>query len=231
VAEFALTFISGTPLEILMRSAEGVEEKLIEVLNDMSPERVWDLSSELSALKASVGLKRGKGSVQLVEALDESLDVAGDFHEFSVEMRSEIESRDFSQMASIFDLTAIGTLAAQDILPHLDEISLPKILLGALSEGLIFLGSRQYVAGAQKIVNARLRIHSLKVYRRLWELPMDFKTHFTEKDVGRLQESLEKFFAELLREDVPPPSKIAVLLQFYTLILAIQIEKTIRALG
>jgi hypothetical protein len=212
-----------------MKRPASVEERLLEVLDDASPESVWNLSSELNALKVRLGPRKGKDTVRLMATVNEALDVAGDFHEFSVEMRSEIESRDFSQMASLFDLTSIGALAAQDMLPGEGGISLPKVLLGALSEGLIFLGSRQYVAGAQKIVNARLRIHSMKVYRRLWELPAGFKKQFTDTEVGELQESLDKFFSELLKDAVPPASKIAVLLQFYSLVLAIRIER-IRAM-
>ena len=213
-----------------MERVDVVREKLTGALKDASPEGLWRLSSELNALKASAGLRKDKKSAQTEEAVEDALDVVRDFHEFSVEMRSEIESMDFSQMASIFDLTAIGSLAAQDILPHLDNLSLPKILLGALSEGLIFLGSRQYVAGAEKIVNARLWIHSHKVYQRLWGLPMDFNRQFTEDNVAEIQKSMDDFFKALLREDLPPPPKIAILQQFYSLILAIRIEKVMMTL-
>jgi len=213
-----------------MERAEVVEERLSSALKDTSPDGLWSLSSELNALNASAGLRKDKKSVQTREAVEDALDVVRGFHEFSVEMRSEIESKDYSQMASIFDLTAIGALAAQDVLPGLDGLSLPKILLGALSEGLIFLGSRQYVAGAQKIVNARLRIHSHRVYERLWRLPMDFKKQFTEENVAELQVSIDEFFKVFLREDGPSPPKVAVLLQFYSLILAIQVEKVMMTL-
>ncbi len=213
-----------------MEGVDVVEEKLTGALKDASPEGLWSLSSELNALKATAGLRKDRKSTQTEEAVEDALDVLRDFHEFSVEMRSEIESKDFSQMASIFDLTAIGALAAQDVLPDLDNLSLPKILLGALSEGLIFLGSRQYVAGAQKIVNARLRIHSHRVYQRLWGLPMDFNRQFTEENVAEIQESMDKFFKALLREGLPPSPKIAVIQQFYSLILAIRIEKVMMTL-
>ncbi|MCJ2556960.1 MAG: hypothetical protein LN415_07645 [Candidatus Thermoplasmatota archaeon] len=213
-----------------MERAEVVDERLSSALEDTSPDGLWSLSSELNALKASAALRKDKKSAQTREAVDDALDVVRDFHEFSVEMRSEIESKDYSQMASIFDLTAIGALAAQDVLPGVDGLSLPKILLGALSEGLIFLGSRQYVAGAQKIVNARLRIHSHRVYERLWGLPMDFKKQFMEENVAELQVSIDEFFKAFLREDGASPPKVAVLLQFYSLILAIQVEKVMMTL-
>ena len=207
-----------------------MEGRLLEVLEERSPESIWRLSSELNALRVRLRMKRGKVSALLIETLDETLDVASDFHEFTTEMRSEIESRDFSQIASMFDLGSIGALAVQDVLPSTGGLSLPKMLLGALSEGLIFLGSRQYVAGAQRIVSARLAIHSHKVYRRLWELPLDFREQFEEGDVGELQESLDKFFAALLKDDVPPASRIAVLVQFYSLLLAVRTWKLVDAM-
>ncbi|MFQ6107027.1 MAG: hypothetical protein ACE5QF_05515 [Thermoplasmata archaeon] len=207
-----------------------MKERLMDILKDTSPGGLWRLSSELNALKARAALRRDKKSAQIEDAVDAALSTARDFHEFSVEMLSEISSKDFSQMASLFDLTSIGALALQDVFPRKEGFSLPKILLGALSEGLIFLGSRQYVAGATRIVNARLRIHSHKVYERLWELPLNYKKQFSEEDVVELQRSLDEFFKEFLREDVSPYPKVAVLQQFYSLILVLQIERVIRTM-
>lgn len=222
---FIAEYLWGT-----MMTSEETKKRLISIMKDMSPESLWKLTGELYALKTALKLQKRRSKERIERAIEDTLDVVRDFYEFNVELQSEITSKDFNEVASMFDLTAIGTLAAQDVITHLNGRLLPTLLMSAISEGLIFLGSRQYVAGAQKIIEARLSIHSHRVYERLWELPLNFKKELSEEEIRKLQASIDEFFEELLRKDLPLLPKVAVLLQFYSLVLVISVERLLLAL-
>lgn len=206
-----------------------VRKRLSEAMEDISRERLWSVSGELNTLKVLERIKK-KPSKEVQAAIQASLEVVEDFLEFLVEVHSEAESADYSEKASLYDLAAIGALAVQDAMPRGEGVTLSNVLLGAFSEGLILLGSRQYVAGAKGIVDARLRIHSHRVYTRLWDLPVEFKKQFSEDDVEALRGSIDSLFDEIGKGDVPTQAKVEVLFQFYSLILAVQIGKLIRTM-
>src|SRR5947199_5819019 len=50
-----------------------------------------------------------------------------------------------------------------------------RFLMSGLSEGLMFLGSRQYVSGSDAVLLASWRKHSTAVRDGLWSLATDFR--------------------------------------------------------
>src|SRR3972149_4769611 len=108
----------------------------------------------------------------------EALDALTRLHRFSSEIRGFSASRAYSEKASLFALGAVGTLAVENVLTA-DKITPMRLLMSGLSEGLMFLASRQYVAGSGAVLAATYETHAVAVQDALWSLAADFRGAFS----------------------------------------------------
>ena len=73
-----------------------------------------------------------------------ALEVAREFHAYLSEIEAKSSAREYSELASMLDIGAVGGVALEN-LAEAGEALLQRMLLGGLSESLMVLASRQYV--------------------------------------------------------------------------------------
>jgi hypothetical protein len=100
--------------------------------------------------------------------------------------------------------------------------------MSSLSEALMFLASRQYVGGAEDVLRGLYRQHASSMYRELWLLATDYRKTLSAYDVKEFQSAIDAFFA--LLEAAPVPARIAVLRQFYALLVMIRAAELLEQL-
>jgi hypothetical protein len=69
------------------------------------------------------------------------------------------------------------------------------------------------------------------MYRELWILATDYRKTLNVGAVRELQQIIDAFFRKLERDDVPDPARIAVLRQFYALLLTLRVSELLDAIG
>jgi hypothetical protein len=136
-------------------------------------------------------------------------------------------ARNLSELATMFDIGAIGVLAVQDVVGG--EASIPKLVLGGLSEALIIMGSTQYIKGDRRMLEAAMDVHLMDLRDRFWALPGRFRGRLSEEDVEEVREGLEGFFAALRREDVPTEARIAIAHQLYRVLAQLELASLVKA--
>jgi len=189
---------------------------------------VWTLRSELLALDAYLRVHPREASEKTRHALERALDLAGTAHAFTSELRGFQGQKEKSEKASWFDLSSIGVLAIENLLTA-DRITVPRILMSALSEALMYLASRQYVGGAEEVLRGLYRQNASSMYKELWTLATDYRKTLTAKDVKEIQAGIDGFFAQL--EAAPLQARISVLRQFYALLLMLRAAELLEGLG
>ncbi|UCC85661.1 MAG: hypothetical protein JSV81_12430 [Anaerolineales bacterium] len=78
------------------------------------------------------------------DAAHRALDVAREFHTYLSEIEAKSSAREYSELASLLDVGAVGGVALEN-LAEAGQSLLQRMLLGGLSETLMVLASRQYV--------------------------------------------------------------------------------------
>jgi hypothetical protein len=75
---------------------------------------------------------------------DRCLELAGQFHRYLVELRTKLTARQYSELASWLDITAVGLVAFEEIIRGTAS-DWRDLLIALASEGAMVLGSRQYI--------------------------------------------------------------------------------------
>ena len=189
---------------------------------------VWALRSDLFALDAYLRVHPREAGEKVRHALTRALELAGTAHAFTSELRGLLGQKEKSEKASWFDLGSIGVLAVENLLTA-DKITLPRVLMSSLSEALMYLASRQYVAGADEVLRGLYRQHASSMYRELWALATDYRKTMSAYEVRELQQGIDDFFARL--EAAPLQARTSVLRQFYALLLMLRASELLEALG
>ena len=207
---------------------KGLRAKVRGIPDRFDDATVMALRSELLAIDAYLRVHPREASERARRALDRALSLAGAAHQFTSELRGFLGQREKSEKASWFDLSSIGILGVENILTA-DRVTVPRILMSSLSEALMYLASRQYVGGAEEVLRGLYRQHASSMYKDLWALATDFRKTLSVYDVKELQSGIDGFFERL--EAAPLQARIAVVHQFYALLLMLRIADLLEALG
>lgn len=75
---------------------------------------------------------------------DHALELARQFYRYQVGLQSKLTARQYSELASWLDITAVGLVAFEAVISG-GASSWRELLIGLASEGAMVLGSRQYI--------------------------------------------------------------------------------------
>jgi hypothetical protein len=216
--------------EELAPFAKGLRVPAKAITDRFSADTVRALRGELFALEAFLRANPKAGGAKVRDALARAANLADTCHALTAELGGFESQKQKGETASLYDLGSIGVLALENILTA-DKITLPRILMNSLSEALMFLASRQYVAGSRDVLASLYRKYSASMYRELWTLATDHRRSMSAKDVRAAQEAIDAFFRRMEAEGVPVEARIAVLRQFYALLMTLRTADLLEALG
>ena len=131
---------------------EGYRTTLRDALSDLNPATLLKLRGELQVVSRWLEVQKEE---PLRKGADAALDAISRFYHFGQEIGGFAASTRSAETASFFDLASVGILAMENVLTA-EKASLMRLLMSGLSEGLMFLGSRQYVAGSEDRKSTRL---------------------------------------------------------------------------
>ncbi len=194
------------------------QEAVTAAFSRMDDAATFRLRSELSAIRAVVGDGKDR---DLAASLDRALEAVGHFHTFASEIKGFVISRDYSEKASLYEVGSIGVLAIENILTA-DEVSLLRLMMSGLSEGLAYLSSRQYVHGSSAVLESIYRNHSATMYEELWSMATEFRGPLDEAAAREVQAGIDSFFAGLGSPGVKVDQRVAALYQLYGILVLIR---------
>lgn len=207
---------------------KGLRVRVKQIPERFDESTTWSVRSELFAIDAYLRVHPKVASEKARQALDRSLSVASRAHEFTVELRGFAKQKDRTEAASLLDLGSIGLLGFENILGA-DRVTLPSVVMSSLSEALTFLATRQLVAGSGEVLDALYRTHAAGLYEELWILATDHRKGLSANDVKEIQSGVDAFFGKL--DLAPVQARIAVVHQFYALLLMLRTADLLEAFG
>jgi hypothetical protein len=163
------------------------------------------------------------------EAAGKALDAVSHFYSFGVEIGGFQRSSKMANQASLFDLASVGVLGIENVLTA-ENRSLMRYLMSGLSEGLMFLASRQYVAGSEAILEGTYKANALVVRDGLWALATDFRSTEDLAAIREARTAIDELFERLNEPGVPINAKVSLLHQLYGLISIVRCAQLLEEL-
>ena len=172
-------------------------------------------------LQVVVRWLEARGDTRRSEAARKALDAISHFYSFGVEMGGFERSSRTASQASLFDLASVGVLGIENILTA-ENRSLMRYLMSGLSEGLMFLASRQYVAGSEAVLEGTYKSNALVVRDALWSLAKDFRATEDLTSIREAREAVDTLFAKLDDPNLSLHLKVSLLHQLYGLVAIVR---------
>ncbi|HEY5539540.1 MAG TPA: hypothetical protein VIL58_08410 [Thermoplasmata archaeon] len=206
--------------------AEGYRTILGECLSQLDAASLVKLRGELQVVSRWLDVRK---KADLKRDADVALGAVTQFCEFGFEIGGSAASRRSAETASFFDLASVGVLAVENVLTA-ETRTLMRFLMSGLSEGLMFLGSRQYVSGSDAVLQAAYRAHSLAVQDALWFLATDLRDPEGLDSIREVRAAIDALFAKFDEPGVPLGTKLALLQQLYGLVAIVRCAKLLEDL-
>lgn len=206
--------------------AESYRSALRRALSSSDPSVLLALRGEIQVVARWL---EAHGLEDAKRFADKALDDLTRFYQFSQEVGGFTASNRAARTASVFDLASVGILAAENVLSA-EKPSLMRFLMSGLSEGLMFVASRQYVAGSQAVLAATFRTHALVVEDALWSLALDLRNLEEIDAIREARVSIDDLFGKLDHPGVPVGTKVVLLQQLYGLVAIIRCARLLDTL-
>jgi hypothetical protein len=189
--------------------------------SDPRPANLMKLRGELQVVSRWLDVRKNDA---LRRSADVALDALSRFYHFGQEIGGFAVSTRSAETASLFDLASVGILALENVVTA-EKPSPMRFLMSGLSEGLMFLGSRQYIAGSDAVLRATYRAHALAVQDALWSLATDFRDPEGLDSIREVRAAIDAVFARFDEPGVPLGTKVALLQQLYALVAIVRCAK------
>jgi hypothetical protein len=187
----------------------SIKNSLVQVLAAPTPASLWQLRGDI--LQAGVPLE-----APLWSTLDQ-------FFEFLNTLSAALSAREYSQLATMLDIGAVGGVALESIFDsNLDEADYWKRLLtGTLSESLMILASRQYVKAFQAETKTVYRAAAWHLQAELWRVSTRAQP---ELNLTERRQMIDELFAPVMDENVGEPLKALLIGRLFLVMLLIQLS-------
>ena len=145
--------------------------------------------------------------------------VVDEFQTFLDDLATSSTSREYSELASLLDISAVGGVVLENVLEKegAEELGL-RLLAGLLSEGLMVAATRQHVKAWGAELDAVYRRSAWFLYRELWRWARELKPDLPAGERRRL---LDRLLAPVHSEETSGLSKATLIgLLFQVLLLS-----------
>jgi hypothetical protein len=153
------------------------------------------------------------------DAARRALDVAREFHAYLSELEAKFSAREYSELASMFDIGAVGVVALEN-LTEAGEALLERMLLGGLGEILMVLASRQYVKAWSREMRPIHMQAAWFLRGELWQLSVTGRPDMSTEERAAL---VDELLAPALDEDAADEVHVALLGRLFQVLLVIHL--------
>lgn len=181
-----------------------IREPLNRVLSEPTPHSLWEFRSHLLAS----GL----------EAESPIWGILQSFHTFLSDLNARMTARQYSQYASLLDISALGGVMLEKVLESESGQELARSLFGTLmSEGLMALGTRQHIKAWEAEMESTFSAAGWTLYEQIWRLSEIAKPELD----GELRKRLvDQLIAPILNVDSSGMLKGVLIGRLFQLVLA-----------
>jgi hypothetical protein len=150
------------------------------------------------------------------KAAGHALEIAGHFFAYLSELQSKITAHNYSELASLLDIGAVGVVALENILSTESESFWQRLVLGGIAEGLMVGASRQYIKAWEAETGL---VHSRAAWyltEALWRASSEMQP---DLDGAQRWQAVHALLAPAHDPEVPAPNKALLLGRIFQMLL------------
>ncbi len=159
------------------------------------------------------------------ESVLKALEVAGHFHSYLGELQSKITARQYSELASLLDIGAVGAVALENILSSGDGDWWRRLVLGGTAEVLMIGASRQYIKAWEAETGPVHIGAAWYLTEALWRVSLRMQP---ELEPEKRLEVVQGLLAPAYDAQVPAPEKAILLGRVYQTLLVAYLAEFLR---
>lgn len=184
------------------------QESLAIVLKQPTPAAVWQLRGDL--------LQAGFAAKHPIWPVIEQ------FYAFLNELSAGMKAHEFSKMATLLDIGAVGGVAIQGVIAGDMPVAdlWKKLIAGSVGEGLMVLASRQYVKGAKAEILGIYNAAAWYLFEALWHVSDQLQPDLLPADRRSL---LDQLLTPILLEETEDGVKMILLGRLYQVLLLVHL--------
>ena len=184
------------------------QESLAMVLTQPTPVALWRLRGDL----LEAGLPANHAVWEIIDP----------FYAFLNALSAGMKAHEFSKIATMLDIGAIGGVAVQGVIEgHMPVADLwKKLLAGSVGEGLMVLASRQYIKSARAEIIGVYHAAAWTLFTALWEVSAQLQPDLTAADRRSL---LDQLLAPVLHEETDDGVKMVLIGRLFQMLLLVHL--------
>ena len=179
-----------------------IKPLLEQILTAPTPDALWELYGHLLA----AGTAADAPVLQVVER----------FHTYLCDLQSKATARQFSELASVLDISAVGGVALENLVGEDAHKLWKRLLIGATSESLMVLASRQYIKGWQAELHSVHRQAAWFLADRLWRWSAAMQPEMPAEERWA---AIDRLFAPVHDPGTPDAVRVILLGHAFQLVL------------
>ena len=164
-------------------------------------------------------------SDQQREPVMRALEIAGRFHSYLSELQSKITARQYSELASLLDIGAVGAVALENILTGGEGDWWQRLILGGAAEALMIGASRQYIKAWEAETEPVHTGAAWYLTEALWRASVEKLPDLAAEERLRAVQAL---LAPAYDAQVPAPEKAILLGRVYQMLLVAHLAELLR---
>jgi hypothetical protein len=157
--------------------------------------------------------------------LQGALEIAGRFFAYLGDLRSKVAARDYSELASRLDISAVGVVALENMVSGEKETFWQRLFLGGVGEALMVGASRQYVRGWQVETEVVHQAAAWYLAEVLWRASREMQP---ELPPAERWEAIQSLLAPAYDAGVPAPAKALLLGRVFQLVLLTYLAQIVK---
>jgi hypothetical protein len=154
--------------------------------------------------------------------LNEALDIAGHFHAYLSELETKVTAKEYSELASRLDISAVGVVALENMVATQKEKFWQRLILGFLGEGLMVAASRQYVKGWEAETGLVHAHTAWYLTEALWHASAAMQPDLA---AGERWQAIQTLLAPAYGAGIPEPDKALLLSRIFQMLLLIHLSR------
>jgi hypothetical protein len=165
-------------------------------------------------------------SEQQGKVVDRALEITGRFYAYLCDLQSKIAARDYSELASRLDISAVGVVALENMVAQESGAFWQRLLLGGLGEALMVGASRQYVKGWEVETAVVHKDAAWYLSETLWHASCEMQPELAPE---RRWQAIRALLAPSYDPEVPAPAKALLLGRVFQMLLLTYLARLIEA--
>ena len=187
----------------------SVNVSLAAVLSSPTPAVLWQLRGDL--------LQGG------VPSAAPALAVLDNFFVFLNELSASMSAHEYSKLASLLDIGAVGGVAVQSLIES-DLAAADfwkRLLAGGFSESLMVLASRQYVKAFKAEIASICQSAAWYLFSELWQLSARYQP---DLEPTARRQHIETLLAPIRRKEVDDTAKAILIGRLFQIVLLLHLS-------